>query len=446
MQVSSISNSIISTLGNPESRIPLAVKDIINSTGITYFSFDAGGKLEGKDRLIDEFGTEAIWLFGLPFFKTLANKTIYKFRKLNPNVDVRVANSADHIEFAKRVLRPENPAEKKVLGSIDEAVKRLPEFKKLFYSKFGLATTLTFVSYYGLTKYKQKVTEKAVTKEYLKQKVNEEFFIKKSLESKQFQKFNKVAFSSKKDQTSQPSFKGVGVVLEPFMFNPVKNMLVVDAGITTERLTKSRNKLEFMEYAIKEGSLLFLLYLAGDWINKGMAKFSESAFKLPIDLDLRFINSQTMKQAFGSYALNTEIKNFKELKTQKEILNYLADNQGSTIVKGAKISGLIKQIKNSTQIDPSAYIDTEEIKSFVDSLEKFVKAGEGQKVQDYLRKARNSKIGAILGSMAICCTALGYVVPKIMFEYRKKNSGSKEFHVVNQVKEKLDKQFSEAKI
>ena len=436
MQVSSISNSIISTLGNPESRIPLAVKDIINSTGITYFSFDAGGKLEGKDRFIDEFGTEIIWLLGLPFFKTLADKTIYKLRKLDPSVDVRVANSDDHIKFSKKVLKEYVPEEKKVLESINTAVDRLPEFKKLFYSKFGLATVLTFASYYGLTKYKQKVTEKAVTQEYLNNKAKEEFFIKKSKEHTKFDKFNKVAFAGKFN--SKPSFKG----LESFMFNPVQNMLIVDAGITTERLAKSRNKTEFMEYAIKEGSLLLLLYKAGGWINKGLEKFSESALKVPIDLDLRFINSETMKNAFGSQKLDNEINNFKKLTTQGEVLNYIADNQDSTIVKGAKISGIIRQLKGSDNIDPSAYIDTDEVKSFVASLEKFVKAGENEKAADFLKRARNSKIVAILTSMGICCTALGYVVPKIMFEYRKRNSGTKEFHVANQVREKLDKKYS----
>ena len=146
MQVSSLSNSIISTLGNPESKIPLAIKDTINSSGLTYFSFDAGGKLEGKDRFIDEFGTQIIWLGGLPFFRWIADKTIYKYKGLNPDVDVRVATSQDHIDFAKKILNPSNNEGKNMLKSINDAVDNLPTFKKLFYSKFALATILTFVS------------------------------------------------------------------------------------------------------------------------------------------------------------------------------------------------------------------------------------------------------------------------------------------------------------
>lgn len=436
MQVSSITNSIISTLGNPESRVPLAIKDIINSSGITYFSYDNGGKLEGKDRFIDEFGTEIIWLLGLPFFKTIADKTIYPLKKHNPNVDVRVANSTDHIEFAKKVLNTCNPEEKSIMESINKAVSKFPEFKKLFYTKFWLATILTFASYYGLTKYKQKTTEKAITKEFMKQKVNEQFFIQKSKESKHFKDFNEIAFKGK--NSAQPTFKG----LESFMFNPVKNMLIVDAGITTERLTKSRNKHEFMEYAIKEGSLLFLLYIAGKWINKGFEKASSSIFKTPIDMDLRFINSTTLKDAIQTPQLLEEIKEFKSLDSQKAILNFIAEKQDSTIVRGAKISGIIRQIGDTGRIDPAAYIDTEEVKGFVSSLENFVKTGKSNgQVMDFIKKARNLKIGSILGNLAVCCTALGYVVPKIMFEYRKKNAGNTEFHVEKQVREKLENAF-----
>ena len=50
---------IYSTLGNPSSLVPLAVKDISATTGMTAGSF-VTGKEEGQDRFIDEVGTEVI--------------------------------------------------------------------------------------------------------------------------------------------------------------------------------------------------------------------------------------------------------------------------------------------------------------------------------------------------------------------------------------------------
>lgn len=446
MNVSTITNSMISTLGNPDSRIPLAIKDIINSSGITYYSYDAGGKFEGKDRFIDEFGTEAIWLGGLPFFKWIADKTIYKFRKLDPKIDVRVVNDEDHCEFAKKILSSSAyETERKIEETIDTAKKRLPEFKNLFYSKFTLATILTFASYYALTKYKQKTTEKAITKEFINKQINNEYFIRKSQESDNFKSFNNIAFSgiNKNKKTDAPSFKGK---LESFMFNPVKNMLIIDAGITSERLLKSRNKHEFTEYAIKEGSLLFLLYIAGKWIQSGLEGFSEKVMKTPIDLDLRFLNSAILKNNINSDTLKNEIKEFNQLKTPKEILDYIFKHKNeklSVIMNGAKLSGIIAQFKNTENIDPRKYIDTEELKSMVSSLEKLVNAAKEEKNPlKFLTRARNNKIGSVVANMAICCTALGFVVPKIMFNYRKQNEGTTQFHVEREIQERLAQTFS----
>ena len=70
-------SKIYSTLGNENSLIPLAIKDIANSTGLTAASYIAGDQTEGRDRFIDEFGTQAIWLFGLPVSKKLIDLTLY---------------------------------------------------------------------------------------------------------------------------------------------------------------------------------------------------------------------------------------------------------------------------------------------------------------------------------------------------------------------------------
>lgn len=433
MQVNSISNTVISTLGNPSSLIPLAIKDVINSAGITYFSYDAGGKLEGKDRFIDEFGTQFIWLFGLPLFKKLANKTFYKMKNLNPEVDVRVAKSEAHVDFARKILNTSEQKEAKdMLSSLNNAVKRLPEFKKLFYSKFALATTLTLASYFALTKFKHHTTEKAIIKDYLAEKKQE----------KEQEKLAK-SFKAFQPLTAKPSFKG----LESFMFNPVKNLMIIDAGITTERLTKSRNKHEFAEYAIKEGSFLFFMYAAGSWIQKGLQKFSEKVLKTPIDLDLRFINSDKLKQTIETDTLKQEIQTVLKLNSEKEILDFIAKNPGSAITEGAKISGIISTFKNG-DINPSKYINTKEITNLAKSLEKLINSAKNSKkpIDKFLKQARNHKISAIIANIGISCLALGYVMPKIIYGYRQKQSGSSSFHVKDQIRSKLDQTFSGDKI
>ena len=68
---------IFSTLGNPNSLIPLGVKDASSCLGMTASSF-VTGKEEGVDRFIDEFGTEILWLGGIPTYKWLFDKTVFK--------------------------------------------------------------------------------------------------------------------------------------------------------------------------------------------------------------------------------------------------------------------------------------------------------------------------------------------------------------------------------
>ena len=68
---------IFSTLGNSQSLIPLAIKDSANATGMTVAS-SITSKDEGKDRFIDEFGTEAIWLGAIPLYKKIIDKTLFK--------------------------------------------------------------------------------------------------------------------------------------------------------------------------------------------------------------------------------------------------------------------------------------------------------------------------------------------------------------------------------
>ena len=83
-------STIYSVLGNNSSLIPLGIKDVANSCGLTTASYIAGDSVEGKDRFIDEFGTQAIWLGGIPTFKYILDKSIFKPAKLDPKVDVRI--------------------------------------------------------------------------------------------------------------------------------------------------------------------------------------------------------------------------------------------------------------------------------------------------------------------------------------------------------------------
>ena len=92
---------VFSTLGNPDSLIPLAIKDSASTAGMTAGSYMTG-KEEGHDRFIDEVGTEAIWLGGLPFFKWGYDKVAFKILGLDSKFDARNLKDKKILEKIKK--------------------------------------------------------------------------------------------------------------------------------------------------------------------------------------------------------------------------------------------------------------------------------------------------------------------------------------------------------
>ena len=90
--LSAVTSYMYSKLGSNSSLLPLAIKDVANSVGITAGSYVTGKDVESKDRFIDEFGTQAIWLGGIPFYKGIANVSLYKLAGIDPKFDPRNIN------------------------------------------------------------------------------------------------------------------------------------------------------------------------------------------------------------------------------------------------------------------------------------------------------------------------------------------------------------------
>jgi len=264
-------NKITSTFGDHSSLLPLFTKDVINSAGMTAFSYEAGGKIEGKDRFIDEFGTQAIWLGEIPTLKWIFDKTIYKLAKLTPSVDVRLLKDKEQLQVARNYAK--TLSDKTISGSLEHVAKNTKLAQSLFLGKFATSTALTLASFFTLVKVKQHLTKKEIEKQFWAKKSEEVFYNDKVAKSPAFK-----AFMSSNNNTNNTnkniSFKGIGSTLSKFMFDPVKNLFIVDAGITGERLANSRTKNEFVETSIKEGGFLFFMYIAGKYIQHGIEKIS----------------------------------------------------------------------------------------------------------------------------------------------------------------------------
>lgn len=430
--------SIFSTLGNPKSLVPLAIKDTASTTGMIAGSYITG-KEEGHDRFIDEVGTEILWLGGIPFFKFLYDKTVFKKLGLDAKFDAR--NLKDKYILAK--VKEYAPTEK-IKNEMDKITQNEKVFKRAATGKFFVSTALAVATYIGLTKFKQKYTEKKIKAnliaEYNANKAKEE--VEKQTEENNLK--------------TNPSFKGIGAAIESFAFNPVKNMWLLDGCITGERLADSRTKQEFIGYAIKEGSLLLFLYYAGGKIQQMFEKRAEKLFNKSINLDARVLEDNFLKEAFESGVIKASLDEFQTANTSNvNLYEFLHKKPENLVVKSAKKSGIIsmfkepqglfKKAKETGKIDTRKYIDLKDVEGIKESLEKLYKQymealANGETSEQFFKQLKKLKRGSIITNIGASILALGVLTPGIMLLRRFTAKDNQEFETKKQIREQLIKE------
>lgn len=427
--------SIFSTLGNPDSLVPLLIKDSTSTTGVTISSYMTG-KEEGYDRFIDEVGTEAIWLGAIPFFKWIYNKTAFKALGLDSKFDARNLEDKNVLEKIKEYAPTE-----KIKTNIEKISKKESTFKNAAAARFFVSTGLAVASYIGLTKFKQHYTDK---------KIRENLIAEYQAEKEKKQKQD----NGKK--LSNPSFKGLGSVVQGFAFSPVKNMWILDGCITGERLKDSRSKQEFVGYAIKESAILFFMYYAGGKIQDMLSNYAEKKYKMSIGLDARVIEDGFLKKAFEDGSIEKSIKEFKSANTSKsDLYDFLHKNPDNLVVKTAKMSdiikmykepqGFLKKAKVTDKIDTREYIDLKDIEGVKDKIETLYKQYKdsltnGKTSEEFFSKVKKLKRASILTNIGSCMFALGVCIPCIMLLNRMASDDNKEFETKKRIREQLVKE------
>src|SRR5574344_366580 len=463
--ISVITAKIFSELGSNSSLLPMGIKDVSNSLGMTAGSYLASkNKVEGKDRFIDEFGTQAIWLFGIPFFKKVIDLTAYKIAGYNSKFDTRTLKNSKISELAQK-FAPTN----EIKESLSKAIKNKKIFKGLFLGKFVAATALTMASYAALTSYRHKYTEKEQIEE-----IKKEMAAEKSQKQAQEQK-TPAAFKGFNKKSSQLSFNGGGIgnALSDFMFNPVKNMMILDAGITGERLADARDPQDFMGYVIKEGGFWAFMYFAGERIQHFFEKRAIKKHHKAIDLDIKVLEDENFQKAIGNKTeINKALDEFlfktvdgnKIEKTDDEIYQYICENPENEVVKTAKKSGIVSEYKQystnffenieqhlglkqptkTDKVDTQKFVDIDKIKSLHKKISTIVEEfnnplNKEKELDVFFKKVLKLKRLSILKNIGACVGFLGIIIPGIMVFDRKSGKGGDEFQVKKELKEKIAK-------
>ncbi len=424
-------STVYSKLGDNSSLVPLAIKDIANSCGLTAASYMSGDNAEGKDRFIDEFGTQAIWLWGIPVYKKLLDIALFKQAKLDPEVDARILKNKDILQAAKEMAPTES-----IKNSLKAVAENQSKFKALTVAKFAASTILTAGTYLGLTKFRHNYTESKIKKDYFEK-----------MKKQQMNGYNteNIPFSSAFSHVHKQNKNSKNVAftggVQDFIFDPVKNLMLVDGAITGERLTHAKNPQDFLGYVIKEGFFWAFMYFAGPTLSKALEKFADQKGK-SIDLDSRVIFGKDLEKAFnGTGIMPKQIQEFKKAaKSDIELYKFAVKPENKNlIIKMAKDSGIITLADGSELVDTRKYIDLKELRGICDKAEKLFtqyKKSE-QSLDEFLKSVRSLKKASILKNIGACIGALGIIAPAIMLGLRKLNP---DYQVRKDIEKKLANQ------
>ena len=426
-------STVYSKLGDNSSLVPLAIKDIANSCGLTAASYMSGDNAEGKDRFIDEFGTQAIWLWGIPVYKKLLDIALFKQAKLDPEVDARILKNKDILQAAKEMAPTES-----IKNSLKAVAENQSKFKALTVAKFAASTILTAGTYLGLTKFRHNYTESKIKKDYFEK-----------MKKQQMNGYNteNIPFSSAFSHVHKQNKNSKNVAftggVQDFIFDPVKNLMLVDGAITGERLTHAKNPQDFLGYVIKEGFFWAFMYFAGPTLSKALEKFADQKGK-SIDLDSRVIFGKDLEKAFNgkdSGIMPKQIQEFKKAaKSDLELYKFeVKPENKNLIIKMAKDSGIITLADGSELVDTRKYIDLKELRGICDKAEKLFtqyKKSE-QPLDEFLKSVRSLKKASILKNIGACIGALGIIAPAIMLGLRKLNP---DYQVRKDIEKKLANQ------
>lgn len=389
--------NIISAVGNNSSIYPLLVRDcgieIPSKIAMTYNQNLKDSKQMAKnavrERLIDEYGTSAIWLGGIPLMDYLCNKGIQKLG-YNPEINPELFKENSKQGIKKNIEKFKELAPKET-AELEKVLKNKKTFERLLAGKFILSTAIPVALMgYFLPKANFALTER------IRQKQNS---VKKPQQNKGGENI---------------SFKGNAVSTLANM-STVNKMAVTDGGLTVGRVYTARNKYEKMEMAFKMLGMMFLNFVAPIWIAKGFDKASNKLFNTNVNLDPKILNDKEFL---------TSIKENKLKLPKENIIEFLDKNPEEQFTKLAKKFCKVKYLDNGIR-DPRAYIDEDKIKKFQKEIEKFSEqARKTGDVEKFAKKALKVKSGNILANVALSSFLLAVALPKITFILRKKVTGS----------------------
>ncbi len=408
--------NIVSALGDNSSIYPLIVRDCgIENLAKCVMTYKQNAK-ESKfiarqatrERIIDEYGTSAVWLGGIPLMQFLVDKFI-DYKGLCSKVDFRLFKESSCQGINVNIGRFKNLA-KNAVFDLQKVKNNKKMFQNLQVLKF-FATTAIPIAVMGFLLPKLNFL-------YTRKKMKKTNFKKNTMPNFKSNSLEKFILSAKKkqDNMNEINFCGMEKIANMSALN---KMVILDSGLTVGRIKTARNKNEKAEMAFKMIGMCFLNYVAPKKIEKLLNKFTKFIFGINTSLDVKTLSDKN----FLSEIKNNLLK-LPEGIDGKTIIDFIDNNPSSAFVEQIKKLKLVTFLENNIR-DPRKFVETDKINSFKNAVNEFIKDASGfGSIEKYAKKALVAKSFNTIANVAISSFLLAIMLPKLQFLFRKLITGS----------------------
>lgn len=402
--------NILSAIGNNNSIYPLLVRDCgienVAKVTMTYKQNAKDSKFvarqAARERFIDEYGTSAVWLGGIPLIEKLADKFIKK-NGFAPEVSTKLFKETPYQGISTNIEKFANSAKDEVKELVF-AKENQDKFKSLQVMKFAssIVIPITLMGFI-LPRLNFNFTKKKIREEKIK-----------NYSRQNFVGMDKYIKNTNKQK--QTTFTGKYDILN---ISQLQKMMILDGGLSVGRVKTARNKEEKGEMAFKMAGVCFLNYVAPKRIEKALNAITKKIFKTNTDLDPKIISNKNFIEQIKENKLA-----FPEGNTEKDIIDFFDNNPKSILSKIAQEQGIVSYLKNNVR-DPRKYIEVQKANELIDSIKEFIKdSKKNGNIEEFAKTAYKAKAFNILINVGLSSFLLAFVLPKLQFLFRKLTTGS----------------------
>ena len=428
---------------NPNGKLGILIEEVPSDIGRSYEGYKRGGFIEGAEKMRRELMGAGVWLFGIPFFKTMGDKLFENIFHVPMKMDFSSAKEGNDAigDTLRYIFKNENPKGLDVSGITKEYKDKFQKFakedinieelaKKVSTGKKITATVAVLLNCLMMGVVLPKINQK-ITKNMLKEKQRKQF-CPKFASMKEFQNDNK----TNKNISFTGFFGGLARDIQ-------KNGLTYTIGYRTEndntfrllstdipmiigRVGTSRNKYEGIENGFMDASSIFFYNFCSGLVQKGLRKLMPTPdIKPAVSETFASFDKDTLTSAFEALQANPEAKSLTEILPQTCVDSIY---KAGTFGKYGKINTFVKN-SDLSEINASVFNFMNYVKQNQSEANPLIKDGaiNSDLVKGLASKINKTNAGFLGLGLLSSILGLAIIVPKTTFWITKKLTGRNEF-------------------